>query len=157
VDVEVRHTARAVLLDPEDRILLVHWINVDNGVDVWLMPGGGIEDGEDVETALRRELREETGLQSFDAGPTIWMRRHAFPWYGRTIDQHETFVLVRVAAFDPDPDPAEVDVEGGEEVRWWTPAELEASDATFSPRRLAALLRELLASGPPPEPRDAGV
>jgi 8-oxo-dGTP pyrophosphatase MutT (NUDIX family) len=155
--VEVRYAARAVVLDPDDRILLVRWVNEDNGVDVWLTPGGGVDEGEDEAAALRRELREETGLDSFEPGPAIWSRRHSFPWYERTVDQRETFVLVRVPAFEPRPDLAALDAEGVREIRWWTPAELEASDATFSPRRLAALLRELLADGAPPEPRDVGV
>jgi 8-oxo-dGTP diphosphatase len=155
--IEVRHAARAVLLDPDDRILLVRWVNEDNGVDVWLTPGGGIDEGEDAAAALRRELREETGLDSFEPGPTVWTRRHAFPWYERTVDQSETFVVVRVPAFEPRPDPAALDVEGVREVRWWALDELAASDAAFSPRRLAALLRELLESGAPAEPRDVGV
>ena len=155
--IEVRHAARAVLLDTDDRILLVRWVNEDNGVDVWLTPGGGIDEGEDAAMALRRELREETGLDSYEPGPTIWTRRHTFPWYDRTVDQSETFVLVRAPAFEPRPDPAALDAEGVREVRWWALDELEASDATFSPRRLAALMRELLESGAPAEPRDVGV
>jgi len=101
--VEVREAARAVVLDPDDRILLVRWVNEDNGVDTWLTPGGGIEYGEDAAAALRRELREETGLETFEPGPTIWTRRHSFPWYDRTVDQRETFTLVRVPAFEPRP------------------------------------------------------
>jgi 8-oxo-dGTP pyrophosphatase MutT (NUDIX family) len=146
-----------VILDPDDRILLVPWVNEDMGVDIWLTPGGGIDEGEDAVAALRRELREETGLQSYDPGPTIWTRRDSFPWYARTVDQSETFVLVRAPAFEPRPDPAAIDAEGVHEVRWWTLEELEASEATFAPRGLAALLSELLEHGPPPEPRDAGV
>ena len=155
--VEIRRAARAVVLDSDDRILLVRWVNEEMGVDTWLTPGGGIDEGEDAEEALRRELREETGLESYEPGPTIWTRRHSFPWYERTVDQSETFVLVRVPAFEPRPDPAAIDAEGVRDVLWWTLDELEASDATFAPRSLAALLRELLAGGPPSEPRDAGV
>jgi hypothetical protein len=51
-----------------------------------------------------------------------------------------------------------------DDVRWWTLAELHVAQAmydtapmdpaalTFSPRRLAHLVRELLASGRPPVP-----
>jgi ADP-ribose pyrophosphatase YjhB (NUDIX family) len=144
------------VLDPDDRILLVRWVNEEHGVDVWLTPGGGLDAGEDPAAGLRRELREEAGLESFEAGPTIWTRRHVLPWRGGTIEQRETFVLVRVPRFDVAPMPDHA-VEGIEGIRWWTADEIEASSQTFAPRRLAALLRELLESGPPPEPIDAGV
>lgn len=145
------------MLDQDDRVLLVRWVNEDMGVDTWLTPGGGIDEGEDGTAALRRELREETGLEHYEPGPTVWTRRHSFPWYERTVDQRETFVLVRVQAFEPHPDRAAIDAEGVRAVRWWTLDELEASDATFAPRDLAALLRDLLEHGPPAKPRDAGV
>jgi ADP-ribose pyrophosphatase YjhB (NUDIX family) len=154
---ELRKAARAVVLDPDDRILLVHWVNRDNDVDVWLTPGGGVDAGEDAAEALRRELREEAGLETFDAGPVIWTRRHSFAWYGRTIEQCETFVLVRTPRFEPRPDPAALEAEGVRDVRWWTVDEIVASSEEFAPRRLAALLRDLLQNGAPAEPRDTGV
>ena len=155
--IEIRHAARAVVLDAGDRILLVRWVNEDHGVDIWLTPGGGVDHGEDLETALRRELREETGLDSFVLGPKIWTRRHTFSWYGRTVEQREEFMLVRLGAFEPRPDPTALDAEGVLEVRWWTLDELESSHVTFAPRRLAELLSDVLESGPPPEPLDAEV
>jgi 8-oxo-dGTP pyrophosphatase MutT (NUDIX family) len=43
----------------ENEVLLV---NDRTGEDKWDLPGGGIEDGEDLETALSREIKEETGM-----------------------------------------------------------------------------------------------
>ena len=43
-------------------------------------------------------------------------------------------------------------------LRWWTLDELDAAtDVDFAPRRLPALLRELLRDGSPVEPIDVGV
>jgi 8-oxo-dGTP diphosphatase len=44
-----------------DCILLVHRTKAPTG---WGLPGGKIEDGEDIRDAIKRELREETSLQS---------------------------------------------------------------------------------------------
>jgi ADP-ribose pyrophosphatase YjhB (NUDIX family) len=147
-----------VLLDPDDRILLVRFQFPDRAV--WATPGGGIEDGESDEHALRRELAEESGLHEFDLGPLVWTRTHVVPIGGGRWDgQEERYYLVRALAFEPRPELswAQLRREGVTEVRWWTPDELEATDAVFAPRRLQALVRELILHGPPAEPLDVGV
>jgi 8-oxo-dGTP pyrophosphatase MutT (NUDIX family) len=56
-----RRSAILVTRDDRGRVLLVP----QRGgpfKDAWLLPGGGLEDGESFEEALRREVREETGL-----------------------------------------------------------------------------------------------
>jgi len=154
----IRPAARAVLLDPEDRILLVRFEFPAR--TVWATPGGGIEPGETAEAAIRRELEEEAGLTAFELGPVIWTRLHIIPFIGGQWDgQREQYHLVRVPAFEPQPRLtwAELNREYVFGIRWWTVAELEEADATFAPRRLPELLRELLLDGPPAEPIDAGV
>lgn len=49
----------AVIRDSEGRVLLAR--RADNAL--WCLPGGAMEVGETVETAVRREVREETGLE----------------------------------------------------------------------------------------------
>jgi 8-oxo-dGTP pyrophosphatase MutT (NUDIX family) len=155
----VRRAARALVLDPGDRILLVLFRSPETGEEWWATPGGGLEPGEAPEVGLRRELAEETGLDDFQSGPIVWERRHSFRWAGQSVDQSETYVVVRVPAFDPTPQltPEELVQEGVHDVRWWTLDELATSGANFAPRRIVHFLRELLEEGPPTSPIDVGV
>jgi ADP-ribose pyrophosphatase YjhB (NUDIX family) len=50
--------AFAVILDDNDRVLVSH----RRDLDLWNLPGGRIEVGELPNTAVRREVKEETGL-----------------------------------------------------------------------------------------------
>ena len=154
-----RDAARAVVLDPDDRVLLTRFVHPDTGEIFWTTPGGGVDPGEAFEDGLRRELLEETGLEDAAVGPVIWTRRESFLWEGRIIDQSERFVMVRAAYFEPSPrfSAAELRAEGLHEVRWWTIDELEATDEVVYPTRLAHFLRRLLAEGPPAAPIDVGV
>jgi len=51
----------AALIIEGDRVLLVEHAKGENRY--WLLPGGGVDHGESLPEALRRELLEETGLE----------------------------------------------------------------------------------------------
>src|SRR5256886_17637247 len=51
--------AVSALIFDEGRVLLAH----RRDIDWWNLPGGGMEVGETVDEALRREVAEETGLE----------------------------------------------------------------------------------------------
>jgi 8-oxo-dGTP diphosphatase len=154
----MRRAARALVLDESERILLVRFR--EGEAAVWLTTGGGVEEGETDEQALRRELAEEAGLEELELGPLVWTRTVRRPLDGGRWDgQSERYYLVRVASFEPAPALSwdELAAEGMTAVRWWTLAELETAEAVFAPRRLPQLLRELLRDGPPAAPVDVGL
>ena len=51
--------AFAVIFDDQDRVLLCH----RRDLDIWNLPGGGMEPGETPDQTAIRETREETGLE----------------------------------------------------------------------------------------------
>jgi ADP-ribose pyrophosphatase YjhB (NUDIX family) len=156
-ELRLRRAARAVILDPDDRVLLVRF-ELPEAV-VWATPGGGLLDGETHEEGLRRELLEEAGLADFELGPALWVRTHVQPFASGLWDgQVEHVYLVRVPAFEPEPQLSwdELRSEGMTAVRWWSVDELEEARDLFAPRRLPVLLRELLREGPPAEPLEIG-
>ena len=159
LDPPARPAVRALVLDPADRVLLVRFEHPVSGASWWATPGGGVDEGESDETALRRELREEAGLAELELGPPVWTRENDFAWLGRLLRQRERFYLVRVAAHEPAPS-IDLTAEAITDVRWWTLDELDVAHAAgtvFAPRALVPALRALLRDGPPDEPTDVGV
>ncbi|MEU6932187.1 NUDIX hydrolase [Streptomyces sp. 2RAF24] len=151
---EPRRVARVVLLDPDDRILLIHGHEPDDPARTWwFTPGGGLEGDESREEAALRELAEETGITEVELGPVLWRRSCSFPFDGRRWNQDEWYFLARTTRTATAPAGlTELEARSVSGLRWWTSAELSAARETVYPDKLAELLRTLLDEGPPSAP-----
>ena len=153
----IRRAARALLLDPDDHVLLVRFEFPD--ATFWALPGGGLDEDETAEDGLRRELYEELGRVDLEIGPHVWNREHIIPMNTGHDGQRDQIHLVRCDRFEPQPAIGweAMRAEQVHEMRWWSIAEIETSDALFAPRMLHRLLVALLADGVPTRPVDTGI
>lgn len=155
---QIRQAVRALLVTPDPRILLMKLRLRDPGREIWIAPGGGIEDGEDSRIALGRELFEETGNREITIGPMVWRRQHTFRLEGREICQYEEFYLCRTPEFEAVPvqlnGPLEKDCF--RELRWWSLHEIGRSAEWFVPRNLFEELTKLLTDNGRAYPIDVG-
>ncbi len=131
---EPRLRVAACLLE-RDTLLLVRQRSAAG--DHWLLPGGGVEWGETLVGALRREVREETGLLIEPGGLALVCESIA-PDGGRHI-VHLCFRANLVSA-----DAAAVRDPAVRELRWW-PLEAVGREPLHPP--VAEALRRALSAG----------
>jgi 8-oxo-dGTP pyrophosphatase MutT (NUDIX family) len=151
-----RLAARIAVLDPEGAIFLQLHDDVEIGLH-WVMPGGGLEDGEDELTGALREVIEETGWTDIQTGPALWRWEHDYTRAGVPTRQSEVIFQGAGPRREPIGDlAASYALDGIMTCRWWTPDELDHCPQLLWPPQLAELLADLRTDGPPPTPIDLG-
>jgi ADP-ribose pyrophosphatase YjhB (NUDIX family) len=110
--------ATKIVLRHDDKILLMRDRN-----GTWDFPGGGLEGGERLEEGLRRELREELGLEDFTLGPVV----HADEWFIEARDLH--VIAVFYTGSISERQEHQLSYEHSD-ARWLTPAEIRQQQCT---------------------------
>jgi 8-oxo-dGTP diphosphatase len=151
-----RPTARVLLLDPEDRVLLMkgRLPSQPDGPSFWFAIGGGVEPGESVRQAAAREIVEETGLTDAVLGAVAWYREVIMadaehePWLFQ-----EHYLVARTQG-GPLSRTGWLPHEHAltDELRWWTLDELRRTDETVFPEAMAELLAPILGGDLPSDP-----
>jgi 8-oxo-dGTP pyrophosphatase MutT (NUDIX family) len=152
LEIEPRRCARVLVVDEQDRALLLHSSGfVTPESEFFVTVGGGIDPGETAAEAAARELFEETGLRVDPAalgepvGHTIgtW-------WLG--FEDH-LFFLLRVERFTVDFAHLEA-TEIGELTgsAWLSVDQVKAVDAGIFPVPVADLVKRLVDGEVPAEP-----
>lgn len=150
-ETRVREAARAILLTPDQEILLLKIRLPDKTAPFWIAPGGGIEAGETITETLERELKEEVGLESFELGPLLWRRQHTFDWLGSRLCQREVYHAIHTARFHPRMRD-EREARFLAEFKWWRVSELSQTCERLTPLSLAAIVDNYLRGEAPAGP-----
>lgn len=142
----LRLAARVIVLDPDNRVLLMRYDNSPPNGSHWATPGGGLNKAEDYPAAALRELTEETGWHDITLLGEVARRTLTMEYGGQLVRQHERMYLARTS--QPRREIQGVDAmhatDGIAAWRWWTLAELDATAETVWPAELADLIRHAL-------------
>jgi len=144
-----RLAARVLVVDADGCVLLLRGFDParPEAGEWWFTPGGGVDDGETIGDAARRELYEETGLAVDELGPELFERRIEFEFEGNHYDQTEHFFCVRTARFGvTDLGWSVIEQRSVLGHEWWSAAELAATTERVYPEDLAERLRGILAT-----------
>ncbi len=97
-----KFTVVAGLIEKDGRIFLVRRPKEKTEGGKWEFPGGKVEPGESLLSALKRELKEELGIEVLSAKPYL-------STHGRSKDVEFDLHLLRVESFVGEPKPLEAE------------------------------------------------
>ena len=144
----LRKGVGVVVLNHDDKVFVGK--RRDNPIDKWQMPQGGVDQGESFLTAMKRELFEETNIQSIKVVKEIdGFFEYELPeelvgiiWKGKYRGQKQKWFIVK---FIGDEDEINLKTKNPEFVEWkWIfPDELPAVIVKFKKDMYVELLKSI--------------
>ncbi len=125
----VIHVAAGAIVDVAGRVAVALRPEAAHQGGLWEFPGGKLEPGEQPYEALRRELREELGIELRRARPLLRVTHH----YG---DRSVLLDVWKVEAFDGEPHGRE-----GQPLRWLSVDDLPGLEMPAADRPIVNALR----------------
>jgi 8-oxo-dGTP pyrophosphatase MutT (NUDIX family) len=146
-----RHTARVVILNPLQEILLISvklpWMHGPT----WTLPGGGIEADESAEACARREIFEETGYQYSGELTRHWYGTIEFSHQGKSFKVHEQYFFAPIQkTFKPTTSQMmDYEKDFTLDIAWCSLKQLEQKHC--SPRQVPRMLKQVTSDVLPQE------
>jgi len=153
-----RKSSRAIVLNKQNQIFLFRY-TFDFFAEmesIWITPGGALDEGENFEEALKRELFEEMGIKLTEPAMFVFYRTPLYELKdGETVRSEERFYLVRL-------DETEFSYDGWTESenkrmnagKWWSVEEIKASGEKFFSENIVGILERLSRGEIPEEPEE---
>lgn len=152
-----RRAARVLVFDPQDRVLLIEGRDPAGRTPGgwWEIPGGGVDHGEDIETAVRRELWEEAGIRDADIGPCVWTQQVSYTFGGWLFEQDEWIHVARCDGTSAGPGGLEhLEAMAFGEQRWWAVEDVLTHQPRTIPYRMVEFLEDVAGGRWPEAPVD---
>lgn len=135
---------RVLCLDAEGRLLLMKWRDPIDGHETWEPPGGGVEPGERLVDAARRELLEETGIACMIHDRYVLAER-SDTWKGVARERIEPVFFAAIGDAEVVPNmPTAEEAATLIEWRFCRHSDLEALDAPVYPSAPFELVSKLV-------------
>lgn len=116
----VRHSGSAVILvsDEKERVLLVRQYRLPAQKELWELPAGRLDPGENALQAAKRELREETGFKA-----KKWTRLTTF-WASPGYVEEKMTIFLATELTEGEKEPMD---DERIEMKWFTRKELHSA------------------------------
>ena len=156
----VRKSVKALLLNNNDELLLIRANDPKttsaDGVyhgPFWYLAGGKLEQGETLQEAAIREIKEETGIDKLTLGPIVWHGSYNLRLNGTLTHMQQTFIVARTPQTTLAPTAlTEWEKTSITDMAWFSLEKIQNFHEIIYPTLLPSYLPDIIAGNYPSSP-----